>query len=766
MVSFRSAVVSIVSVALIHSLDVAATRLPPSARAADVIDETTIPALLRKPSANRSLADLEARQSSSGSCDVGYLPCDSATVKAAVLKDVNDYFSESSYLFHTGQLLQLLSPIRLWKCIWDIFYILVQAIIIVLFKPSPPKTDRPSNPCGRIAIIGAGLTGISSAAHVVAHNFDVVIYEAGSRSSLGGIWTHVNRTSGLQLNSLLYRFHPGVLWSRAFPLRDEIVGEIERIWKEYKLDTRTRFETPVTSVYRAPRHESDSDDPDRSRWLINDGSDGEFDAVIVTVGTCGKPQWIGLPGMPSDAGKEQRSKDGEENNSPTQDNAQHDDESSDSGTDDEQEDDKHEEHSEKETHTPDTPPEPDTTLHPLTHKERRKRRHHIQQRAEKKKSSGSKSRKDLDTFKGIIIHSSQLDSPEFQLKGCERVVVIGSGASGVEAVETVLERFGSVADAERLGLWRKEVEKLHQMKDKAEDEIAEEVGRGNEEDKKQKKGVYVSMIARTDKWIIPRNIMVDTFLACQPFGRQMPLSFLWEWFLTHWQYNGVEDLVPKTKGIFEGTPVVNDAFLPHVRSGRCTYVRGEPVRLTKDGVLVKPRKEPSRHVHKRSWRGKEVENNGVKDTEHDEELVEADVIVLATGFEKPKIDFLEVDLFPEGYQRPDLYLQNFSTEDWSILMTNSSYMNAIGTVGHFHIGIYTRILLTLLMDQSARPSPKDMKLWVDVLRFLKRGATGGALGFFTYAELTIWLLGFHLLRPDRLRWLFFIMNGWGVYAKN
>ncbi|TFK38323.1 hypothetical protein BDQ12DRAFT_712762 [Crucibulum laeve] len=77
MVSFRSAVVSIVSVALIHSLDVAATRLPPSARAADVINETTIPALLRKPSANRSLADLEARQSSSGSCDVGYLPCDS-----------------------------------------------------------------------------------------------------------------------------------------------------------------------------------------------------------------------------------------------------------------------------------------------------------------------------------------------------------------------------------------------------------------------------------------------------------------------------------------------------------------------------------------------------------------------------------------------------------------------------------------------------------------------------------------------------------------
>ena len=33
-------------------------------------------------------------------------------------------------------------------------------------------------------------------------------------------------------------------------------------------------------------------------------------------------------------------------------------------------------------------------------------------------------------------------------------------------------------------------------------------------------------------------------------------------------------------------------------------------------------------------------------------------------------------------QRPNLYLQNFSTEDWSVLMTNSAYVNAIGTVGH------------------------------------------------------------------------------------
>jgi len=256
------------------------------------------------------------------------------------------------------------------------------------------------------------------------------------------------------------------------------------------------------------------------------------------------------------------------------------------------------------------------------------------------------------------------------------------------------------------------------------------------------------MLARTDKWIIPRNIFFDTFLACQPFGREMPLSFLWESFLKNWQYHGVKDVVPAHAGLFEGTPVVNDAFLGHVRTGACKYVRGDTIRLTSSGVLANVRDRESK-----------------PGSEGIEKTIDADVIVLATGFEKPTISFLDNSLFPEGYQRPDLYLQNFSTEDWSVLMTNSSYMSAIGTVGHFHIGIYTRILLTLLLDENARPTPKDMKLWVDVVRFMKRGAAGGPLGFFTYAELTIWLVTFHLLRPDRLRWLFFIMFGWGVRTK-
>ena len=113
-----------------------------------------------------------------------------------------------------------------------------------------------------------------------------------------------------------------------------------------------------------------------------------------------------------------------------------------------------------------------------------------------------------------------------------------------------------------------------------------------------------------------------------------------------------------------------------------------------------------------------------------------------------------------------------------------------------------RILLVFLMDPGARPSPKDMKLWVDVIRFVKSGARGGALSFFTYMELSTFVRIFTGLRADLERddsnlasvvphfptrptqvvclpfaWhmrkralnrvchcrLFFIMQGWGVY---
>jgi len=61
-----------------------------------------------------------------------------------------------------------------------------QLLLDKLLSPPPPgphtHLNRP-----KIAVIGAGITGVSAAAHLIAHGHDVMIFEAGSRESLGGV---------------------------------------------------------------------------------------------------------------------------------------------------------------------------------------------------------------------------------------------------------------------------------------------------------------------------------------------------------------------------------------------------------------------------------------------------------------------------------------------------------------------------------------------------------------------------------------------------
>lgn len=70
----------------------------------------------------------------------------------------------------------------------DFTYQVGQYFIDKILSPSPPD---PSKPLGRpnVAIIGAGITGVSAAAHCVGHGFDCTIFEAGDADQLGGIWS-------------------------------------------------------------------------------------------------------------------------------------------------------------------------------------------------------------------------------------------------------------------------------------------------------------------------------------------------------------------------------------------------------------------------------------------------------------------------------------------------------------------------------------------------------------------------------------------------
>jgi NADPH-dependent 2,4-dienoyl-CoA reductase/sulfur reductase-like enzyme len=71
-------------------------------------------------------------------------------------------------------------------------YLAMQAVLVYVFSPiPPPPTAQNANlPRKRVAVIGAGLTGVSSAAHCVGNGFDVQLFESRPKEQgLGGIWS-------------------------------------------------------------------------------------------------------------------------------------------------------------------------------------------------------------------------------------------------------------------------------------------------------------------------------------------------------------------------------------------------------------------------------------------------------------------------------------------------------------------------------------------------------------------------------------------------
>jgi hypothetical protein len=98
--------------------------------------------------------------------------------------------------------------------------------------------------------------------------------------------------------------------------------------------------------------------------------------------------------------------------------------------------------------------------------------------------------------------------------------------------------------------------------------------------------------------------------------------------------------------------IVNDEFLRHVRNKRCEYVRGDTQRLTHDGVLVNVRPRGS----KPGDEGKAqlfLPNSPVSDKylQGERREFKGDIVVMATGFERPDLKFIEnAELFPEGYE--------------------------------------------------------------------------------------------------------------------
>ena len=197
-------------------------------------------------------------------------------------------------------------------------------------------------------------------------------------------------------------------------------------------------------------------------------------------------------------------------------------------------------------------------------------------------------------FKGEVYHSSRLDGKTAQGK---KVLIIGGGASAVEALEFVVHTGAK----------------------------------------------STSVLARSDKWIIPRNAFVDTLLAFNIFGQETFFSWVPESLLRIFFYRDLDDLAPQSEGLFTGTPMVNSDIFHQIRTGKAEWLRGDIVEFTENGIRF-------------NHRSKGVPKGGPGR----ESIVEGDMVIMATGFSRPSLAFLPDEIFKEPYAPPDWYLQGKS----------------------------------------------------------------------------------------------------------
>lgn len=299
-------------------------------------------------------------------------------------------------------------------------------------KP-PERVERETGP-PRFAIVGAGISGIAAAAHIKNLGFDCHIFEAGGEDQLGGIWARVNKTSGLQIHSSSYRFHPSIKWQSAYPLRDDILSQTCSLWKKHHLSKHTSFSFEVSRVYREENH-----------WIVNERCYGEFHGVVVAVGTCGGPHTPKFPGM--------------------------------------------------------------------------------------------------NDFSGNILRVSELDDKD--LRGKE-VVIVGGGASAVEAVENA-----TAQSAASVKVLARVCQELYD---------ASATGFAN--------------FNQSEQWIIPRSWTFGSLLAFRHSSKEMILGWLLEHFLRTFYYRDLVYLAPpqSTKHRLSiSTPILNSHILEKVVSAFETY---------------------------------------------------------------------------------------------------------------------------------------------------------------------------------------------------
>lgn len=150
-------------------------------------------------------------------------------------------------------------------------------------------------------------------------------------------------------------------------------------------------------------------------------------------------------------------------------------------------------------------------------------------------------------------------------------------------------------------------------------------------------------------------------LAFNIFGEETIFSWIPENLLRLFFYRDLSDISPPTdQGLFTETPMVNNDIMEQIRSGKAEWLRGDIVGFEENGI-------------KFNHRAKGVPKNGPG-----HQVVEpGDVVIMATGYTRPTLDFLPPECFQKPYMPPNWYLQTFPPQHMSICCNNCTYVSLV-----------------------------------------------------------------------------------------
>lgn len=101
----------------------------------------------------------------------------------------------------------------------------------------------------KIAIIGAGISGLLACKHTLEKGFNPIVFEA--RNCAGGIWSQTLESTKLQSPKSFYQFSdfpwpPSV--TETFPDHNQVVDYLQAYATRFNLFSRIKFNTRVISI--------------------------------------------------------------------------------------------------------------------------------------------------------------------------------------------------------------------------------------------------------------------------------------------------------------------------------------------------------------------------------------------------------------------------------------------------------------------------------------------------------------------------------------